>query len=341
MKKILLLILILGGAVRAVAQDVQYSQFYANPMYLNPAFAGSSEVTRVGVNYRNQWPGLDHSFNSYSAYIDHYMFDINSGIGLIVNGNRESMANLSTMEVGAIYSYRLRLNMNTFLRFGGQVSYISRDVDFNSLVFGSQLNVNRGQIDDFSGELLGTDARHRFADYSFGMLLNSEMYWIGVSGHHISQPNVSFLDDNISRLPVKLSAHGGIKFDLGSGSINNFFSNSRQERELSLAFNYKRQDPFNQLDVGAQIYLQPMVMGLWYRGLPVKYALPNNESIVALFGFSLDNGMDIGYSFDFTTSKLGLINAGGAHEISIRYSFLYGDPNQRDRRSRIIPCFRY
>ncbi|MBS9523561.1 type IX secretion system membrane protein PorP/SprF [Litoribacter ruber] len=341
MKKILLLILLLGTAFQAAAQDVQYSQFYANPMYLNPAFAGSSEVTRVGVNYRNQWPGLDHSFNSYTAYIDHYMFDINSGIGLIFNGNRESMAHLSTMEVGAIYSYRVRLNMNTFLRFGGQVSYVGRDVNFNNLVFGSQLDIHRGAIDDFSGELLGTDSRHRFADFNFGMLLNGETYWVGISGHHVTQPNQSFLDDNISRLPMKLSAHGGIRFDLGNGSINNFFSNSRQEREISFAFNVKHQDPFNQLDIGTQIYLQPMVMGLWYRGLPSKYSLPNNESIVALFGFSLDSGVDIGYSFDFTTSKLGLINAGGAHEISIRYSFLFGDPNQRDRRSRIIPCFRY
>ena len=60
-----------------IAQDTQYSQFYAAPLYLNPALTGASELTRVGVNYRNQWPGLDYSFNSYSAYIDHYIFDYN------------------------------------------------------------------------------------------------------------------------------------------------------------------------------------------------------------------------------------------------------------------------
>jgi len=35
--------------------------------YLNPALTGASELTRIGVNYRNQWPGLDQNFNSYSA----------------------------------------------------------------------------------------------------------------------------------------------------------------------------------------------------------------------------------------------------------------------------------
>lgn len=56
------------------AQDIQFSQFYAAPLYLNPAMTGASEMTRIGVNYRNQWPGLDQTFNAYSAYADHYIF---------------------------------------------------------------------------------------------------------------------------------------------------------------------------------------------------------------------------------------------------------------------------
>jgi type IX secretion system PorP/SprF family membrane protein len=341
MKKILIFVLsmIILSAVRA--QDVQFSQFYAAPLFLNPAFTGASELTRVGVNYRNQWPGLDHSFNSYSAYIDHYMFDINSGIGLIFNGNRESQARLSTNEVGLTYSYRLKLGFESFLRFGGQASYISRDAYFGDLVYGSQLDIQRGGIDDFSGEFFPDDYRHRFADFNFGMLFHTQTFWLGVSGHHLSEPNTSFVDGNISKLPMKLSAHGGLKIDLGEGFINNYYSNSRQERSVMFAFNYKHQDPFNQLDVGAQFFLQPLVLGVWYRGFPVKYALPNHESIIGLVGLTLESGLDIGYSFDFTTSKMALANSGGAHEISIRYSFLFGDPNQRNRRSTIIPCFRF
>ena len=341
MKKILYLFVILFLTHEVSGQDVQFSQFYAAPLFLNPAFTGASELTRVGANYRNQWPGLDHSFNSYSAYIDHYMFDINSGIGLIFNGNRESMAKLSTNEIGLTYSYRLQLGYESFLRFGGQASYISRDAYFGDLVFGSQLDIGRGIVDDFSGELFSDDYRHQFMDFNFGMLFHTETVWVGVSGHHLTQPNTSFLDGNISKLPMKLSAHGGLKIDLGEGFINNYFNNSRQERSAFLAFNYKHQDPFNQLDVGAQFFIQPLVLGVWYRGFPVKYSLPNNEAFIALIGMTLESGLDIGYSFDFTTSKLALSSSGGAHEISIRYSFLYGDPNQRNRRSTIIPCFRF
>ncbi|WP_316929165.1 type IX secretion system membrane protein PorP/SprF [Nitritalea halalkaliphila] len=77
------------------------------------------------------------------------------------------------------------------------------------------------------------------------------------------------------------------------------------------------------------------------QGLPTQNALPNNEAIIALIGIGLPSGIDVGYSFDFTVSRLGLRNSGGAHEVSIRYSFLWGDPRSRNQRSRIVPCFFY
>ncbi|MCH7414847.1 type IX secretion system membrane protein PorP/SprF [Belliella sp. R4-6] len=341
MKCIWIIIAFLFVIHAAEAQDIQFSQFYAAPIYLNPAFAGASEMTRVGINYRNQWPGMGQTLNSYSAYIDHYLFNLNSGIGLIVNGTQESMANLSTMEVGAAYSYRLQLGFNSFVRFGGQASFVSRDANFDNLVFGSQIDSD-GTIGDFSGESLDFDSKHRFLDYNFGILYHNEVAWLGVSAHHITQPSLSFVQNEFSKLPMKLSAHGGLKFDLSGGTSQNFYNNSEGVRELVLAFNYKRQDLFNQLDLGAQIHLQPIVFGLWYRGLPTTGdALPNSESIIGLFGISLNSGLDIGYSYDFTLSQLGQANTGGAHEISMRFSFLAGDSAQKGRRASSMPCFKY
>lgn len=324
------------------SQDVQYSQFYAAPMYLNPALTGASELTRVGVNYRNQWPGLDHSFNSYSAYIDHYIFDYNSGIGLIFNGNQETLANLSTNEVGLSYSYRLRLSQNLFFRIGGQVSYMQRDAFFSDLVFGSMIDIVNGTVGGITDELNGIplDSRHSFVDYAVGGLFYTDKFWIGGSAHHLTEPNISFVDDQTSVLPMKVSFQGGYKMNLSPGG-RDYFTHVGQERSLSFAFNYKQQDPFNQLDLGAQLFLQPLVLGVWYRGLPTKNNLPNNEAIIGLVGISMESGLDIGYSYDVTVSKLGQKNSGGAHEISIRYTFLWGDPRSRNQRSRVVPCFKY
>ena len=46
-KIVLLLLLALVGVHGASAQDVGFSQFYANPLYLNPAFAGSKVAPRI------------------------------------------------------------------------------------------------------------------------------------------------------------------------------------------------------------------------------------------------------------------------------------------------------
>ncbi len=323
------------------AQDVQYSQFYAAPLYLNPAMTGSSEMTRIGVNFRNQWPGLDQSFTSYSAYIDHYMFNAKSGVGLIVNKSEQSMANLSVSEIGASYSYRMRLGFRSFLRMGGQVSYMDRDAYFGDLIFGSQIDDQTGAVGDFSGENLGAGMRHQFMDYSFGMLFHNENVWFGLSGHHLTQPNISFLDGANSRLPLKVSAHGGVKFDLSGGSSSQMYNQRTGTKDLTLAFNYKNQGAFSQLDMGAQINIQPIVLGVWYRGIPVsKDEQANHESIVGLLGISLGGGLDMGYSHDFTISTLGNTNTGGAHEVSLRYSFLAGSAKGRGRTSS-MPCFKY
>ncbi len=341
MKKIFTLITFAIVCLSLKAQDVQYSQFYAAPLYLNPALTGSSEMTRIGVNYRNQWPGLDQSFRSYSAYIDHYMFNANSGVGLIFNRSEQSMANLSISEIGATYAYRLRLGFRSFLRMGGQVSYVDRDANFGDMIFGSQIDDQTGAIGDFSGENLGQDIRHQFMDYSFGMLYHNENVWFGLSGHHLTQPNLSFVEGQSSELPLKLSAHGGVKFDLSGGTSKEFYNQKSGTRELTLAFNYKNQASFSQLDMGAQINIQPLVLGVWYRGIPVSaLEQPNHESIIALVGITLGSGLDIGYSHDFTISSLGNANTGGAHEISLRYSFLAGNAKGAGRKSS-MPCFKY
>ncbi|MGM0943785.1 MAG: PorP/SprF family type IX secretion system membrane protein [Bacteroidota bacterium] len=343
LRKILGMLLLVGIGLISKAQDVQYSQFYAAPLYLNPALTGASELTRIGVNYRNQWPGLDYSFNSFSAYIDHYIFDYNSGIGLIFNANREGLANLSTNEIGLSHAYRLRISEDTYFRLGGQVSYMQRDAFFSDLVFGSQIDIINGGVNGITDELDGVpiDSRYSFFDFAFGGMFYTKNIWLGASAHHLTEPNVSFVEGQVSRLPMKLSLQGGIKFDL-TGGRRDYFTHAFQERAISFAFNYKQQDPFNQLDIGTQIYLDPLVLGLWYRGLPTKNELPNNESVIALVGVSLPTGLDIGYSYDVTVSKLNQRNSGGAHEVSVTYSFLWGgDPNKRNQKARVIPCFRY
>ena len=55
---VLFILLAISFTLEVKAQDPEFTQFYANPLYLNPAFAGSARCPRIVMNYRNQWPGM-------------------------------------------------------------------------------------------------------------------------------------------------------------------------------------------------------------------------------------------------------------------------------------------
>src|SRR5258706_12481046 len=59
-----------SGAV-VIAQDPNFSQFFASPLTLNPALTGKFDgVYRVAGNYRNQWPTINIAFITMRVSID-------------------------------------------------------------------------------------------------------------------------------------------------------------------------------------------------------------------------------------------------------------------------------
>lgn len=324
----------------AYAQDPQYSQYYAAPLYLNPAMAGGELTGRIGFNYRNQWPSIDAQFTTFSAYYDTYLPDYNSGIGVMLMQDTEGAAKLRSTTISAIYSYELRLGENSYFRPGFQASYIRREIGFyENLIFANQIDPNNPFGPTFPGtDIPGLGDPVNMLSLSFGGLFFTEDFWIGGSAHHVNTPNQSFLD-GVSPLPAKFSLHAGYRISLGEGSRRQDFTHMRKERYFTPTINYKRQGPFEQLDVGAYFYVEPIVFGLWYRGLPYKPVeqQSNRDAIVMMVGVNLLSGLNIGYSFDYTVSQLG-IQSGGAHEISVSWTLPNKYQGKPSRRDTILPC---
>ncbi|MGL5892099.1 MAG: type IX secretion system membrane protein PorP/SprF, partial [Bacteroidia bacterium] len=49
------------------AQDPEFSQFYANSLYLNPALSGAKICPSIQTNYRQQWPGISGTYSTFAA----------------------------------------------------------------------------------------------------------------------------------------------------------------------------------------------------------------------------------------------------------------------------------
>ncbi|MFZ9188693.1 MAG: PorP/SprF family type IX secretion system membrane protein, partial [Algoriphagus sp.] len=190
MKKILILILSILLATELKSQDFHFSQFYSGPLNLNPALTGSSELTRMGVNYRKQWPGLDFDFNGYSAFIDHYSFDLQSGIGLVANSYNEENMSLNTTELGLLYAYSLKLSDFSSLRMGTQITYAKRSGNLENLIFGDQIDVFNRTTNPNSIDMISQLDPFGYLDLGLGVMYASPDFWIGISGHHLNNPKM-------------------------------------------------------------------------------------------------------------------------------------------------------
>jgi type IX secretion system PorP/SprF family membrane protein len=339
---LVLTVLILVNGTSVTAQDAQFSQFYAAPLYLNPAFAGSTGQARVGVNYRDQWPAIAANFTTFSAYGDYNIEDKNSGVGFIISHDREGILGLTSTSVGLIYSYDLKLTKKFSFRPGFQASVYNRSISFADLTFGNEFNAQTGQIDPtkISGENLSGQSIF-FPDISLGGLFYSQNAWLGASAFHITQPNQSVAGGH-DPLPIKVSVHGGYKFFFTEGTIRTGLYSVPQERSIAPVAQYRHQGQWDQMDVGMYFTWEPLVLGLWYRGIPFREVngFANNESLVLLIGITKRGPKDvlnIGYSYDYTVSKLGP-SSGGAHEFSISYSWSTRDPRKPPKDKLIIPC---
>lgn len=340
--RFLFTLLILLGAERVTAQDPQFSQFYAAPLYLNPGMAGATNQARAGINYRNQWPAIDANFTTMSAFFDYYIEDYRSSVGAIITRDIEGLAGLQSLSLGLQYNYDISITPNLGFRPGLQVAIFNRDVNFGKLTFGDQYDPITGQfLDQPTAETFNTFQSRTFADLSFGGLLYTKRAWLGGSLWHILEPNQSLIGEK-SPLPKKISVHGGFKIPLRPGVIGGGLAARKAERSVSPAFQYRHQGKFDQVDLGVYYTAEPMVLGVWYRGVPFKNlgGITNNESIVLLLGFTqigAKDAINIGYSYDYTISKLGP-GSGGAHEFSLVYTWPMRDPRKPPRDKLRIPC---
>lgn len=320
---------------RLEAQDQQFTQFYAAPLYLNPAFTGTSVQSRVALNYRNQWPGIPGAFVSYNASYDQFFEEWNSGLGAIVSHDRAGSGGLAYTQSALTYAYEIRLNRKLSIRPSLQAGLGMVQLDLNKLTFGDQLARGEGVTTIDPDRARFQEGTKVYPDFGTGVLFFSEQFWLGASVHHLNNPNYSLLQKD-TRLPRKYSMHGGIRF---KPSDRKFL---RHRQYIIAAFNYKSQEKFDQLDLGLYYEYDPFSVGVWYRGLPGlkknNYGVVNQDALAILVGYQVNN-YRFGYSYDITISPL-YTQTGGTHEISVVAEFASKKKKKKNKR-RVIPCAKF
>lgn len=300
----------------ALAQDPEFSQFYANPLYLNPAFAGSNNCPRVALNYRNQWPGLSGSFVTQSVSYDQRLgYNKGAGIGFLVT-NDEAAKTLNTLNASAIFSYHLPVTRKFAIRVGFQATYFQKSLDWSKLTFGDMIDPRRGFVYN-TNDVPNGNGKKTGIDFSGGILGFSEKFFFGFAAHHVTEPNESLVLGE-SKLPMKITGHAGAVIPLRKSKYRT------SDTKISPNILYRNQGTFQQLNLGVYVNKGPIWTGVWYR---------NGDAFIVLLGIQTDL-VRLGYSYDVTTNQLTLATA-GSHEISFSMNFKCKPPK---KKYRTISC---
>ena len=324
-KKFLALVLTSCLAGYLHAQDPHFSQFYANPLYLNPAFAGSNGCSRANVIGRYQWPQLSGDYRTISASYDANIASIRGGLGLMILHDAAGQNTIATTRISGIYSYELPVNENFTLRMAAEATYNNIRIDKDKLYFGDQIHPRYGFIYPTS-EVINNPSRG-FLDIQAGILGYTDKLFFGFAVHHLTEPQQNFIPGPASKLPRKYTGHIGAIIPIGNTS---YMVNERRDM-ISPNLMFKMQGQSMQINVGLYAQKGAIVGGLWYRNVSQDFA---SDAMIAMIGMYLDK-FKIGYSYDFTISKLTNATSSGAHELSLGMNF---NCVERGQSFRMLDC---
>lgn len=336
-----------------LCQDVQFSQFYANPLYLNPALTGSHSGTyRIMSNYRNQWSGVaERPFTSFTAGGD-LKFTLRNERGSYSGGNdriavgvqflsdRVGIFDFNTNQVsffGAFHKF-LGGESKSYLSGGVQVGLGQRGINYEDLTFQDQFD----GVDRFDGPTAEPRPANAlgYGDMSIGLNFSTNPtkdkgFHIGLGYQHFNNPNTSFFNRDLRfadiyppfTVDAKLTAHAGLSLrrsELLSIQPRAIYISQGTAKSLIAGANLK----YNILDADESSFH----IGGWLRASDGLSTFQPTDFILSA-GFQ-KGGMLIGFSYDHHLRDLGASLLGqGVFEFSISYI------GEHENEDRICPEF--
>ena len=337
MKTLLFFVLGIALNVNAIAQDPHFSQFFASPLTLNPAFTGKfNGQLRLAANHRDQWPSIPKAYVTTSASID---FPVLRAVvpegdvfGMGISGVSDQSANNALkLNYGSLsLSYHKALDEDGYNTIGAgfQGTYSSMNLDVSKLTFEDELRQNgiaQGTSQDIP-VILASGQKQNYFDVNAGILFSGSTdgennYYIGASAYHVNRPKVNYTDKTWDLKP-RLTIHGG-----GTLPVNSTVS-------VNASLIHQIQNRASETTIGAALALNAngdsdnptsVFIGSWVR---------LKDAIIPYIGLEF-NGLRIGASYDVNVSSLkAATGSRGGSEFSLIYV-------KKDPQYKGIPCPRF
>ncbi len=304
-----------GSIEKIESQDPIFTQFYNAPLQINPAFAGNTFAPIIHLNTRVEWPSIGLAYNTYSFSIDRFFYDYNFGSGLLITMDNSGNGIYKRFRAESVFSYRLRVEDNKYLKMGLSAAYGQNSLDWQKLVFGDEIDPRFGYTLPNgsklpSSEVQPDDLTVNYMDISAGVLLYSKQFYAGIAVKHANSP-IDYYNKQQSivnnGLPVRLTAHIGGEFDMFPR-----YGGNRKYYNPSVLF-------VGQSGLYQFVFNNYFDLGAIFAGVGYRWNIVNSDAVLFMVGVSKEM-FKISYSFDYTVSKLS-IGSGGSHEIGVSINF--------------------
>ncbi|MBC7774878.1 MAG: PorP/SprF family type IX secretion system membrane protein [Phycisphaerae bacterium] len=196
----------------ATAQDLHFSQFYLNPMHLNPASTGVFQGKwRVAGLYRSQWRTVPVAYETYSVSADWKAMQRAKSLvsfGILLQKDQAGDANLSWGQGGLNMSVAHAIGKTSAVSLGFGLAAVQRSVDISHLKFR-----NQWANDFFDPSLPSKEPFGRSS--GLAPTLSTGLLWhyqalesrnqakLGIGVFHINRPVVSLGGIDEAKLPVR------------------------------------------------------------------------------------------------------------------------------------------
>jgi type IX secretion system PorP/SprF family membrane protein len=285
-----MILLLLTGRSFA-QQDPMYTQYNFNTQTINPAYAGTWDNIGFLVLGRHQWTGIEGAPKTYTFSLQSPTRNRNVALGFNIISDKVGLE--KRLSVSADYSYRLQLNDETYLRLGlkgGVTNYMNNLTEYT------------GYPGDTPDPVFLGDVDIRFMpNFGIGTFLYGENYYIGFSIPKIIQNEFKNNYNNYSAW----------------SELRHFFVNAGYVFDLSEQVKFKPTFLTKaalgapvEVDLTANFLLGDKVwLGAMYR---------TGDSFGFIAQWIFDNNLRVGYSVDFTTTRLQHFH-NGTHEVMVSY----------------------
>lgn len=295
MKKRIAILMMIASVAQLYAQQLpHYSNYMLNDYPMNPAIGGSRPYFEAMSNNRYQWIGITDAPRTYMLSVNGPTKNLKMGIGGqlftdIVGPTRRTGIYLS-------YAYHLKVAEKVKVSLGISGGLLQWMVD------GSKITLH-----DPGDKVISNGVETAYLpDFGAGIYAYStdRKWYFGASVPQIVQNKIRFNDyteTGLSKLIIHYYVTGGYKFNLGDDF----------KIEPSTCLKFVSPAPF-QFDLGLRaIYKDKIWIGGAFRYL---------DAISALVGFTMQENITIGYSYDFTSTDIQKYST-GTHELMIGIKF--------------------